>query len=97
MVLQLSALEHVHNFGFVHRDIKPHNILFNANDRLTIHLIDFGIARQRLTDDLAPCKLPGHISVVGSLPWASLNSHYGFGELLNCSTLKLFKCVRAQI
>jgi casein kinase I family protein HRR25 len=58
-----------------------------------VHLIDFGIARPRLTDNSASSKLPGRISVVGTLPWASLNSHYGFGEILNCSTLKLFTYV----
>lgn len=37
-----DALEHVHQGGFVHRDVKPHNILFNAAG--VPFLSDFGLA-----------------------------------------------------
>lgn len=38
-----ETLERVHMFGFVHRDVKPHNILLRARDG-GVFLIDFGIA-----------------------------------------------------
>lgn len=38
-----SALEYAHRKGFVHRDVKPENILFRDNG--TAVLTDFGIAR----------------------------------------------------
>lgn len=40
----LKALDHVHDFGMLHRDISPDNLLLDANDKLT--LIDFGAARE---------------------------------------------------
>lgn len=39
----LSAVKHMHENGFAHRDIKPDNILINI-DTLDITLIDFGFA-----------------------------------------------------
>jgi serine/threonine protein kinase len=38
----LSALEHIHSKGIAHRDINPHNIMFDWDG--TLKLIDFGIA-----------------------------------------------------
>lgn len=40
----LNALDHVHDFGMLHRDISPDNLLLDAENNLT--LIDFGAARE---------------------------------------------------
>ena len=53
-VLVCGAVEHAHQKGIIHRDIKPQNILVTVQDgRPVPKVIDFGVAkatRQRLTE-----------------------------------------------
>ncbi|KAI0065629.1 kinase-like protein, partial [Artomyces pyxidatus] len=74
----LSALRYIHNYRIVHRDIKPGNIVVRETDPTKFCLIDFGIAK--------PCIMgePKSVDIyaerfypVGTLVWASLNSHNG--------------------
>ncbi|KAF8961849.1 kinase-like domain-containing protein [Flammula alnicola] len=74
----LAALEHIHSLGIVHRDIKPDNLLCALDDASKIKIIDFGISKPFARGH--PSKydpLKDRRSIVGSVYWASLNSHNG--------------------
>jgi len=46
----LAALAHAHQVGVVHRDVKPHNIMVQADG--SVRLVDFGVARLHAEDGL---------------------------------------------
>ncbi len=90
----LSALDHAHQAGLVHRDIKPGNIMLCRNDLgdETVKIVDFGIAK--VTDE-AQSKSPGITSscaILGSPAYMSPEQCQG-KSVDNRSDLYSMACV----
>jgi eukaryotic-like serine/threonine-protein kinase len=61
-----DALDHAHNCGFMHRDLKPGNVVLTQSGQPKI--LDFGLALLRGTNKSAS-RLTQHGMILGSLPY----------------------------
>lgn len=72
----LSILEKFHNKGFVHRDIKPDNMLLDRSGK-HLYLVDFGLSK-RICDQNGVQILPSDKkSLTGTPRYASIANHEG--------------------
>ncbi len=56
-----AGVQHAHQKGVIHRDLKPGNILVTLeSDRPVPKILDFGLAKATAADDLAPSLLTHH-------------------------------------
>ncbi|KAI6208039.1 Protein kinase domain-containing protein [Aphelenchoides besseyi] len=77
-IQSMEALEDLHKFGFVHRDVKPANYACGLDDKThVIYLLDFGIARKYMADDSdSSMKTPrSTVNFKGTVRYASLSCH----------------------
>ncbi|CAJ0928976.1 unnamed protein product, partial [Mesorhabditis belari] len=79
-MMSLYAIKQLHEIGYIHRDIKPGNLMFGreGRERQTIYLIDYGMVRsyvRKVGDKWKVRKEREKCEFRGTLRYCSLNVH----------------------
>lgn len=74
----MELIEMFHETGYIHKDIKPSNYLFQRNQRYPIALIDFGLSRQHIDPETGRPFPFGKNHFTGTMKYASVNAHRGY-------------------
>ena len=70
----LSSIRDIHDYGIIHRDIKPDNFLLTTNNK-NIKIIDFGLAKQYIDTNGKHKESVKHNNVIGTPRYISLHVH----------------------
>lgn len=73
----LKGIEGTHSRGIVHRDIKPANFVLGLAEGLDeVSLVDFGLAKEHMSEDGEVYPPRNTTEFRGTIPYASLATHF---------------------
>lgn len=76
----ICRLEFIHSKNFIHKDMKPENILMGLGEKgNTVHVIDFGLAKKFRTsrDETSHIPYREDIKFAGTARYSSIGTHFG--------------------
>ncbi len=80
-IQMLDRIETIHEKNIIHRDLKPDNFLIGNNSKKDIiYVIDFGLSKKYLSDEVNHINYSKNKSFTGSLRYASIRNHKGIEQ-----------------
>jgi serine/threonine protein kinase len=71
----LDIIKHVHNCGFLHRDIKPDNFVVGYDDQSKLYCIDFGLSKKYIKKNGEHVEFSNSRKFCGTARYASIAAH----------------------
>lgn len=73
-----KTIKFIHSLGFIHRDLKPDNIMFGKGKKSNIaYIIDFGLCKKYMDNNIH-IPFSSNKKLVGTARFSSINSHKGY-------------------
>lgn len=77
----INSLKFLHSKGYLHRDIKPDNIMIGKNENShRVYIIDFGLAKKYILSDGSHIPMKEGKKLTGTARYASINTHLGLEQ-----------------
>ena len=77
----IQRVEYMHSKGYIHRDIKPGNVLIGKNSESNkIYFIDFGLSKKYVEKNGKHIIYKEGKGLTGTARYVSLNTHYGIEQ-----------------
>jgi serine/threonine protein kinase len=79
-IQMINIIRYIHKSGYIHRDLKPDNFVFDLDDPNKIYCIDFGLAKKWIDENDNHIEFKSINKFCGTVRFASVNSLKGLEQ-----------------